>query len=199
MSQSQQPDVSYDGFDQMLPGSLPGSVRAVIPHPLGGTIAMTGFPGLETGFDGAAVFTPEHCRETLEGLHAHGARRLVVLVERDELDPMGFELLESTAVQLGLTIIYHPIVDYSVPSDATAQVWRGERAEREAVLRAGGTLAFSCQYGAGRSGLMASWTLMEAGLSADDAITLVRQHFAEAVESVDQEQWLQALPVGNAP
>lgn len=174
-------------------GSLPGSMRAVIPHPWGGAVAMTGFPGLETDFDGTAVFTPDHCAETLQGLFDAGARELVVLVEQDELDPVAFELLESTAAQVGLVIRYHPIVDYSVPSEALAKAFQDLRSDREALLRGGGTLAFSCQYGAGRSGLMACWSLMEAGLSADAAISRVRSHFAEAVESEAQECWLQAL------
>lgn len=172
--------------------SLPGSMRAVIANPAGGSLVMTGFPGLETSFDGTAVFTPGHCRATLEGIRDAGARILVVLVEREELDDLGFDVLEATAASLDLKIIYHPIVDYSAPSDALAQVWRAQRASREAVLRGGGTLAFSCQYGAGRSGLMASWCLIEAGLSAPDAIALVRDHFPEAVESEAQEAWLMA-------
>lgn len=193
MTSSSVPKISQDGRS----AALPGSMRAVIAHPFGGTVIMTGFPGLETGFDGSAVFTPEACSETLNGLHAEGAETLVVLVERDELDSIGFELLEATAAEVGLTIIYHPIVDYSVPSDAMAQEWAKGRAQREAALRAGATLAFSCQYGAGRSGLMASWTLMEAGLSASEAIATVREEFSEAVESVDQETWLAALDLNS--
>lgn len=177
--------------------TLAGSMRAVIKHPFGGKLVMTGFPGLETGFDGEAVFTPDLCRETLEGIHAEGAEGLVVLVERDELDPVAFDLLESTAADVGMTITYHPIVDYSVPSEATTQAWLSTRATRQATLHAGGTLAFSCQYGAGRSGLMASWSLMEGGLHATEAMALVRSHFAEAVESEDQEIWLKNAPVGT--
>ncbi|UWQ94071.1 hypothetical protein K3728_09965 [Rhodobacteraceae bacterium M385] len=157
---------------------------------------MTGFPGLETGFDGSALFTPEQCRETLMGLYAQGARDLFVMVEKDELDEVGFHLLETIASEVGMSIIYNPIPDYSVPSDALAAAWAARRPEREALLRSGGTMAFSCQYGAGRSGLMACWTLMEAGLSAEQAIALVRSHFSEAVESEAQEAWLNALVTG---
>ncbi|MBL4628979.1 MAG: hypothetical protein JKY00_13290 [Roseicyclus sp.] len=174
--------------------TYPGSIRAVIPHPLGGNLAMTGFPGLETGLDGSAMFTPDHCRETLTGLYCHGARHLVVLVERDELADVGFGLLDSTAAEVGINLSYHPVVDYSVPSEALARRWRQDRATRDALLQQGGTLAFSCRHGAGRSGLMAAWSLIEAGLAADDAITLVRQHFPEAVENVEQEDWLRAQP-----
>lgn len=179
-------------------GVLRGSMRAVIAHPFGGTLIMTGFPGLETGFDGSAAFLPEACLDTLEGIRTQGGESLVVLVEPDELDRGGFELLERTSAAVGLTLQYHPIVDYSVPSDGMVQAWTAQRAAREDALRAGGTLAFSCQYGAGRSGLMACWSLMEAGLSAEDAMALVRSHFAEAVESEAQEEWLAALRLPEA-
>ncbi|GAB5445953.1 protein-tyrosine phosphatase family protein [Gymnodinialimonas sp.] len=178
--------------------TLRGSMRARIAHPLGGAVIMTGFPGLETGFDGTATFLPEACRDTLDGIRAQGGDSLVVLVERDELDPIGFDLLERTAAEVGLALQYFPIVDYSVPSDAGVQAWTAQRAARAAKLRAGGTLAFSCQYGAGRSGLMAAWCLMEAGISAAQAIALVRSHFAEAVESEAQEEWLSALQISEA-
>lgn len=168
-------------------------MRAVIAHPYGGKLVMTGFPGLETDMEGNAVFMPDKCLETLTGLYAEGARVLHVLVEPDELDRAGFDLLERTAARVGIALNHHPIVDYAVPSDALAQAWRNARTGRDALLQAGGTLAFSCQYGAGRSGLMAAWTLIEAGLSPDAAMAHVRAQFPEAVESDAQEAWLRAL------
>lgn len=193
------PDLPPSGTPD-LPQTEPlrGSMRAVIAHPWGGKLVMTGFPGLETAVDGSAAFLPEACRDTLEGIRAQGAETLVVLVERDELEPVGFEVLERGAAEVGMSVVYHPIVDYSVPGEDMVEAWTGQRAAREAVLRGGGTLAFSCQYGAGRSGVMACWSLMEAGLSASDAIALVRRHFAEAVESEAQEEWLVALKVPGA-
>lgn len=172
--------------------SLRGSMRVVTDHPFGGKVAITGFPGLETSGDGAAVFTPDGCRDTLEGLHAEGARDLVVLVERDELPQDGFTLLEATAAKVGLTLTYHPIVDLGTPSEAVTRTWEAQRPAREAHLRQGGTVAFSCQYGAGRSGLMACWTLMEGGMSSADAIAMVRRQFPDAVETKGQEAWLAA-------
>ena len=172
---------------------LPGSIRAVIPHPAGGQIVMTGFPGLDTGMDGAAVFMPDYCRETLSGLQAYGAESLVVLAERDELDTVFFGSLEAAAAEIGLALMFFPIVDYSVPSNEAAADWDMAAAQRAEAFASGATMAFCCQYGAGRSGLMASRCLIEAGMPPDAAIALVRSHFPEAVESELQEQWLRAL------
>ena len=54
----------------------------------------------------------------------------------------------------------------------------------------GGTVAFACQYGAGRSGLMAAYVLLQCGMRLEDAVATVRDHFAEAIESEIQMTWL---------
>lgn len=177
-------------LDETAP--LPGSIRAVIAHPLGGRVVMSGFPGLTTGIDGSAHFDPDTCFEMLEFLSAVGAGTLVVLVERDELADIGFDLLVRMAQSVGVNLDYRPIVDFSVPSEAMSDWWSASADYRSALFGAGGTMAFCCQYGAGRSGLMAALSLMDGGLSADDAIARVRQQFPEAVESIEQETWLRS-------
>ncbi len=169
---------------------LPGSIRAVIPHPAGGAIAMAGFPGLETSIDGSALFLPEACRETLQGLRELGATSLTLLVEADELDAEFIPSLIDIANEVGLSITHFPIVDYSVPTEAQSNDWDTSRSHRAAALSRNETCAFACQYGAGRSGLMAARVLMEGGMTVDAAIALVRSHFAEAIESDEQEEWL---------
>ncbi|WP_224814976.1 hypothetical protein [Hasllibacter sp. MH4015] len=170
----------------------PGAIRAVISHPTGGTLVMSGFPGLETSVDGQTYFDPETCKETLAGMRALGARDLHVLVEPGEIDTLGMDLLRASAADTGLALIPFPIADYSVPSDTQFARWDAGRAARAEVLASGGTLAFHCQYGAGRSGLMASLCLIEGGMAPDAAMRLVRSHFPDAVESAAQEDWLRA-------
>ncbi|MEX3015214.1 hypothetical protein [Gymnodinialimonas hymeniacidonis] len=172
--------------------ALPGSIRAVIPHPMGGAIAMAGFPGLETSIDGSAVFLPEECRETLQGLADLGATSLTLLVESDELDEAFIPALLAMANEVGIGVERLPIVDYSVPTEAQIQAWANGKTHRLAAFERGTTYAFACQYGAGRSGLMAARSLIEGGMTPDDAIALVRHHFSEAIESDAQEDWLKA-------
>lgn len=174
---------------------LTGSMRAVVAHPFGGAVAMAGFPGLARDASGHPVFIEEQCRMTLCGLRAAGAAALTVAVERAELPPAGFDLLRRVADDLDLPVQYHPIVDYGVPSEDLAAQWQTGREARAAVLRRGGTLAFCCQHGAGRSGLLACWTLMEGGLGPNEAMALVRSHFPQAVETDAQEAWLRALVI----
>ncbi len=133
---------------------------------------------------------PDACRETLEGMRALGVTDLHVLIEDDELDEMFLPSLAETANSLGLGIVRFPIVDYGAPSDEASVKWSEGAASREAAFAEGGTLAFACQYGAGRSGMMAACCLIEGGLAPRDAIALVRGHFGEAIESEAQESWL---------
>lgn len=166
------------------------SIRAVIPTPRGGHLAMTGFPGLLTHVDGTAYLDPQQMRETLEGLRAAGARELLILTEEAELPEGAFPLISKISRPLGLRLSFAPIEDFNVPSDRFLAQWPAHRACLEAALEAGETVALSCQYGAGRSGLIAAWLLIGAGMSAAEAIALVRSHFPEAVENRLQENWL---------
>ena len=166
------------------------SIRAVIPTPRGGHLAMTGFPGLLTHVDGSAYLDPHQMAETLEGLRATGARQLLILIEEAELPEGAFPLISKVSQPLGLRLSFAAIQDFNVPCDAFLTQWPERRAGFEQALDAGETVALSCQYGAGRSGLIAAWLLMGAGLPAGDAIALVRDHFPEAIENRLQETWL---------
>lgn len=179
-----------DGSSADPAARLPGSIRAAIAHPAGGTIAMTGFPGLETAIDGTAVFDPESCRETVVGLRDLGADTLVVLIESDELAPEFLSGLDGVAGEVGLSISHFPIADYAAPTPDSTRIWAEAAPARAKIFAEGGTLAFACQFGAGRSGTMAAHCLIEGGLSPEAAIARVRSHFPVAIESDAQEQWL---------
>ncbi|MEJ6388525.1 phosphatase domain-containing putative toxin [Gymnodinialimonas ulvae] len=179
-----------DGLNAEHAPPFPGSIRAAIPHPAGGRVVMSGFPGLETTVDGMAVFDPVACRETLLGLRELGAATLCVLIESDELDAEFLPSLEALAGEVGLDVAHFPIVDYAAPTQTRAQQWATTAQARAQSFAAGATLAFACQYGAGRSGTMAARCLIEGGMTPEAAIARVREHFSEAIESKAQEDWL---------
>ncbi|WP_435988727.1 protein-tyrosine phosphatase family protein [Sulfitobacter sp. SH24] len=166
------------------------SIRAVIPTPRGGYLAMTGFPGLLTEVDGTPYLDPLQMTETLEGLRNMGARQLLVLTEEAELPEGAFPSIKVISQRVGLGVYFSEIIDFHVPGDAFLSEWPAYRTRFERALDAGETVALSCQYGAGRSGLVAAWLLMGAGLPAAKAIALVRNHFSEAIENQLQEDWL---------
>ncbi len=166
------------------------SIRAVIPTPRGGYLAMTGFPGLLTHVDGTPYLDPQQMTETLKGLRAVGARQFLVLTEEEELPNGAFALISDISQQVGLEIRFAAIEDFNVPGEAFLRQWPEHRARFEQALDAGEAVALSCQYGAGRSGLIAAWLLMGAGLPAAKAVAVVREHFHEAIENQLQENWL---------
>lgn len=166
------------------------SIRAILPVPQGGYVAMSGFPGLETAFDGEAYIDPDSMGETLSGLRKAGATSVIILAEEAEFPPGTFQLLQKVAGQVTLDIEFLPIEDFSVPDATFMESWELRRPALFEELAGGGTVAVCCQYGAGRSGLIAAYILIESGVPADQAITQVRQHFDEAIESKEQEVWL---------
>lgn len=166
------------------------SIRAVIPLSTGGRLIMAGFPGLRIAPDGALYIDPEAQELTLSTMTDMGVRRLFVLPEMAELPEGMLSGLLAVATDGGLNPIAMPIVDFSFPDEAFVRDWNRMRPELDAILTADHAVAFCCQYGAGRSGLLAANVMIERGLEAQDAIACVRSHFGEAIESESQVGWL---------
>ncbi|MEM9783488.1 MAG: hypothetical protein AAF899_13565 [Pseudomonadota bacterium] len=171
---------------------FPAPVRAAIPCPRGGQFVMSGFPGLETAISGEAYIDPNGLSETLEVLMGIDVPLLLVLPEEDELPEGAFACLRERAAKAGIALQFLPITDFSVPDEHFMHAWAQIGPDIHARLGAGGAVAACCQYGAGRSGLVAALLLIEQGHTASQAIQTVREHFHEAVESEQQETWLHA-------
>ncbi|MGI3169419.1 hypothetical protein ACRARG_09725 [Pseudooceanicola sp. C21-150M6] len=166
------------------------SVRARIDCPGGGACLMSGFPGLQTGIDGSAYLDPESMTQTLSALRRQKATLMVVLTEEKELPEGAFPMLREQAESLGLELAFLPIPDYQAPDSALITSWQKLEKGRVDTPGKGGTIAFSCQYGAGRSGTMAAYLLIGLGMAPDQAIDQVRSCFSEAIESEVQVNWL---------
>lgn len=151
---------------------------------------MAGFPGLEVGVDGTAYIDPESMDRTMAAIAALGARRQLVLPEREELPDDAFTLLDTTAARYGIVLHFLPVSDFSVPGDETLHQWNALRPELQDGFDMGDTLAVACQYGAGRSGLFTAMMLVERGMTPPQAIARVRRAFCEAIENTAQESWL---------
>lgn len=169
------------------------SFRAKISCPKTGACVMSGFPGLATGIDGEPYLEPHNLRATLSDILGAGATRLVVLTEEAELPEGAFAFLQAGAAQAGLNLSYLPIPDYHAPDATILAAWHRLADGIDTLPRDGGTLAFCCQHGAGRSGTMAALMLIEQGLTADQAVAKVREGFSEAVESENQLIFLQKI------
>ncbi|WP_407494421.1 hypothetical protein [Pseudooceanicola sp. MF1-13] len=168
------------------------SVRAIVSGPNGTRILTSGFPGLQSGIDGTAYIDPHNLKATMSAIHSAGASTLVVLTEADELPVDAMTHLGEAARNAGVQIETLPIPDYHAPSDETLAQWDALATRRD-WPDTQNTLAFCCQYGAGRSGTMAAYVLIRQGLSKDEAIKTVRDGFAESIESEVQLEFLEKI------
>jgi len=166
------------------------SVRAICPHPHGGTVITMGFPGLETDFRGQAFISADVMDATLDHVASAGTKLVVILPQPKELPPKAISLLRRSLDARALRSIVMPIVDYSVPGPAFLRAWHRVSPAFAAVLASGGSVGMCCQHGAGRSGLVAAMHLIEAGLKPIQAVTLLRSQFPESVENDLQFHWL---------
>lgn len=166
------------------------SVRSDIPCPGAGRVVTLGFPGLAFDVRGASYIDKERMDATLADRALEPCRLLIVLLEEEEVPEEAWSLLKEAANRKSIRIEHLPIRDYEAPDDAFQEKWQSVEPEIRALLAAGGTVALSCHYGAGRSGTVAAGLLMDHGLDADAAIKTVRAHFPESIESEKQLEWL---------
>jgi len=168
------------------------SVRAIVSCPNGGTIITSGFPGLQSSIDGDAYIDPHNLKETLSAIQSAGAKTLVILTEMEELPENAIQMVENEAKSSGLDTAHLPIPDYHAPDDGVVARWHALAADIGFADRAE-TIAFCCQYGAGRSGTMAAYALMQQGMSKDAAIKAIRDEFADSIESEVQLEFLERI------
>jgi len=151
---------------------------------------MAGFPGLCRDGDGTRRLDPALRDDTLARIAELGSRSLLVLPQRGELPPGAFEGLGDAAARHGLTLTFLPIPDFGIPDAGAMARWRGLSPDLHSRIAIDGAAAVCCQAGAGRSGLIATLVLIEQGIDAAKALSEVRRHHPQAVETAGQERWL---------
>jgi protein-tyrosine phosphatase len=166
------------------PADVPFSVIGVPGYP--GKVLLCACPGRwgtasRDGFDDAVA-------QDLARLAAAGANGLVSLVEADEL-PGGRDGYAAAVAAAGLCWAHLPIRDFGTPDADFSRGWR-ELALLERLSRAESWVVH-CRAGLGRTGLVASRLLIEAGAAPAAAIARIRrEHAAGAVETRAQSDYL---------
>jgi protein-tyrosine phosphatase len=155
-----------------------------------GRIGMTVLPGKR----GPSVRYPGRVyradlERDLAALSRGGIRRLILLVEDEELARWSDTELVERAAGLGLEIDRHPMPDGAPPAST---------AEMDEILRSvvegrdSADVAVACMGGVGRTGTVAACALVAAGWEADAAIARVRElRHPMAVETEAQERFVQ--------
>lgn len=128
----------------------------------------------------------------LQVLADAGADAVLSLVEAEEL-PGGRAPYAAAVAATRMSWVHLPIRDFGTPDAEFERAWR-ELAVL-ARLAAGETWAIHCRAGLGRTGLIASRLLIEAGYLPEAAIARIRaEHAAGAVETQAQSDYLFNLP-----
>jgi ADP-ribosyl-[dinitrogen reductase] hydrolase len=157
--------------------------RAVLDTP--GRLGITRAPGRWS-----PGRSPDGDLRLRRDLHAlardHGARLLVTLLERPEIDELGSLARESR--RAGLSWLHFPIPDMWFPSN----MGKARKLVRRIVvaLEHGDDVIVHCWGGLGRAGTIAATTLVARGLAPEPAIAAVRAAREGAVQTSEQEQFV---------
>ncbi len=163
--------------------------------PGGGRIGLTACPGIEGARVGAA---PGTALETdLAGIRDWGGRALLTLVEPFELRLLGVAELGTRARVTGIEWWHLPVVDGAAPGAAFEDAWGRAGSALQSHLDAGKRIVLHCHAGLGRSGAVAARLLIERGLAPADAIAAVRRARPGAIQTPEQERWVEHMAAGG--
>jgi protein-tyrosine phosphatase len=125
----------------------------------------------------------------------HGADVYVQLIEDHELVTTRTGRLAEAIAANRIELVRHPVVDMDVPTDRRA--YRALLDDLQGRIRAGQRVVVACRGGLGRTGTAVACLLVDAGLSARDAITLTRATRHQTIERGIQVSFVEgwdALP-----
>ena len=116
-----------------------------------------------------------------------GANAVVTLIEDHEFIALGVPDLGKMIIARGIDWHHLPIVDVSTPDARFNEPWKTVGPRLIAELARGGKVLVHCRGGLGRAGMVAACLLVEAGVASGEAIRRVRAVRSGAIETVDQE------------
>lgn len=160
-------------------------------QPILNRIGMTFAPGKKQA-DAFSGTWDRDLRADLERLSSEfDVNTLVSLVENDELDHLQIRRIGEECDAARIKLVRFPIRDISVPQsmdDFVAMV-----ADAVESLAHGETVVAHCKGGLGRAGLTAACVAVaatDAGVTANDAIALVRHARPGSIETEEQEEFV---------
>lgn len=119
---------------------------------------------------------------------------VVSLLESEEERDLALQEEKREVEAAGIQYGSFPIVDRGVPDSVRTMVQVLEEVKQELV--AGRNVAVHCRQGIGRSGLVAAGLLMVSGISAAEALGMVRvARGVDVPETAQQRAWVEGLLV----
>ena len=148
--------------------------------------------GVETiGTGQLSVMAMPASGEEIAGLRQLGIDHVVSLLEVVEQIDVGLADEESLCVKNGMRYTSFPITDRDVPQKADAIALA---ADLNRYISNGEHVVIHCRAGIGRTGMIASAVLMQAGYSSGEAIHMVSWARGALIpDTAEQNNWIKSL------
>lgn len=175
--------------------SLTHPIRIAELPALNGKIGITFCPGKKQAVAQSGPWD-RNLDIDLADIRVWGATDLVTLIEPHEFIELQVQALPERAVAHGMRWHHLPIADQHAPGADFEQQWKIVLPRLLQSLHEGGNVLVHCKGGMGRAGTIAARLLLTVnpGLSADEAIALVRSVRRGAIETREQELYLHQHP-----
>ena len=155
----------------------------------GSEICLSAFPGREH----TNVFSIDLMEEFFNFLDSNRYRSLVSLVEVHEFDQfISYPKFEEKIGKRNFRWFFHPLKDMTAPDEIFRERFFETQSHLLENLRSGKKIAIHCKGGLGRSGTIAALLLRHLGFSAEKSIELVRKSRPGAIETEEQEIFIQS-------
>ena len=155
----------------------------------GSEICLSAFPGREH----TNVFSIDLMEEFFDFLDSNRYRSLVSLVEVHEFDQfISYPKFEEKIGKRNFSWFFHPLKDMTAPDEIFKERFFETQSHLLENLRSGKKIAIHCKGGLGRSGTIAALLLRHLGFSAEKSIELVRKSRPGAIETEEQEIFIQS-------
>ena len=155
----------------------------------GSEICLSAFPGREH----TNVFSIDLMEEFFDFLDSNRYRSLVSLVEVHEFDQfISYPKFEEKIGKRNFSWFFHPLKDMTAPDEIFRERFFETQSHLLENLRSGKKIAIHCKGGLGRTGTIAALLLRHLGFSAEKSIELVRKSRPGAIETEEQEIFIQS-------
>lgn len=119
-----------------------------------------------------------------------GAKVVISLMENHEFVFLKTVDLPQEVMNAGMKWIHLPIVDRGIPDTAFENTWNTIHTDLNRLFDNGSKILVHCRAGLGRTGLVTARFLIDRGVPADSAISLVRSIRPRAIQTQEQEAYL---------
>ena len=137
--------------------------------------------------------TSRNLQEDIAVIKNWGASLVVSLLEDFELELLGVRDLGKAVAEAGMEWRHWPVVDGSpllLRKNNKINQWNEQIREFGARMDKGEKIFIHCRGGLGRTGTLAARILVEKGVTAPEAMNMIRLARPGAIETREQEKYL---------